>query len=104
MAKYNPEQLKAFLSFREAILPSEDSPGKLPRKVREYIRVAVEVATRGGGKGLGAARAAVRLGATPSEIHEVVSIVQMLAGMESYVECGIPAVQAAEEEAKKIKK
>ncbi len=103
MAKYNPEQLKGFLAFRKAIMPSEEVTGRLPRKTRELIRIAVEVATRGGAKGIGPAKAAVRLGVTPAEIHEVVSIVQMLAGMEAYVEAGIPTVKAAEEEAARLK-
>jgi alkylhydroperoxidase/carboxymuconolactone decarboxylase family protein YurZ len=103
MARYNPDQVKGFLAFRKAILPSEETKGRLPRKTREFVRLAVEVATRGGAKGISPARAAVRLGATPAEVHEVVSIVQMLAGMETYVECGIPAVKAAEEEALKLK-
>lgn len=103
MAKYNPEQLRGFLAFRKAILPTQITENGLPRKTRELVRLAVEVATRGGGKGIAPAKAAVRLGATPSEVHEVVSIVQMLAGMETYVECGIPAVKAAEEEEAKLK-
>ena len=65
--------------------------------------VAVEVAMGRGEKGKSHARKAVRAGATPAEVHEAVALCQWLVGMASYVDGGMDAVKAAEDEEAKAK-
>jgi alkylhydroperoxidase/carboxymuconolactone decarboxylase family protein YurZ len=74
MEKYNPELLKGFITSRRSTLPPKGKPEILSRKVKELVMVAVEVALGRGEKGKSHARKAVRAGATPAEIHEVVSL------------------------------
>jgi alkylhydroperoxidase/carboxymuconolactone decarboxylase family protein YurZ len=84
-------------------LPPKGKPEILSRKVKELIMVAVEVALGRGEKGKSHARKAVRAGATPAEIHEVVSLCQWLAGQATYVDGGMDSVKAAEDEEAKMK-
>jgi len=103
MEKYNPELLKGFITSRRSTLPPKGKPEILSRKVKELIMVAVEVSLGRGEKGKSHARKAVRAGATPAEIHEVVSLCQWLAGQATYVDGGMDAVKAAEDEEAKMK-
>ena len=104
MEKYNPEILKGFITIRKATLPPKGVSSTIPEKMKELIIIAVEVALGRGEKGKSHARRAVRLGATPQEVHEAVSLVIWLAGWATYVDGGMDAVKAAEDEQEKMLK
>jgi len=104
MEKYNPEILKGFITIRKATLPPKGVASAVPEKMKELIVIAVEVALGRGEKGKSHARRAVRLGATPQEVHETVSLVIWLAGWATYVDGGMDAVKAAEDEYEKMLK
>jgi alkylhydroperoxidase/carboxymuconolactone decarboxylase family protein YurZ len=104
MDKYSPEIVEGFIKIRKATLPSKGVEGAIPEKYKELIVTAVEVATGRGEKGRSHARKAVRLGATPKEVQEAVSLCIWLAGWATWVDGGSEAVKAAEEEEEKVKK
>jgi alkylhydroperoxidase/carboxymuconolactone decarboxylase family protein YurZ len=104
MDRYNPELLKGFVTMRRATLKPKDAPeGALPEKIKELIIVAVEVALGRGEGGKSHARRAVRLGATAKEVEEAVELCTWLAGWSTWVDCGMDAVLAAEDEERKMK-
>lgn len=104
MDKYSPEIVDGHIKVRKATLPPAGVEGAIPEKYKELIIVAVEVATGRGGRGTSHARRAVRVGATPREVQEAVSLCIWLTGWTTWVDCGSEAVKAAEEEEEKIKK
>ena len=103
MDKYSPEIVEGFIKIRKATLRS-GVEGAIPEKYKELIITAVEVATGRGEKGRSHARKAVRLGASPKEVQEAVSLCIWLAGWATWVDGGSEAVKAAEEEEEKVKK
>lgn len=104
MDKYSPEIVEGFIKIRKATLPPKGVEGAIPEKYKELIITAVEVATGRGEKGRSHARKAVRLGATPREVQEAVSLCIWLAGWATWVDGGSEAVKAAEEEEENVKK
>ena len=104
MDRYNPELLRGFVTMRRATLKPKGAPeGALPEKIKELIIVAVEVALGRGEGGKSHARRAVRLGATPKEVEEAVELCTWLAGWSTWVDSGMEAVLAAEDEERKMK-
>lgn len=103
MAQHNPKVLEAWVHYRGAVF--EDSAGGLPKKYRELIGIAIEVATgRPSGKaGERHARLAIRAGATPREVFDTVMLCEFFSGATSYVDYGMAVVKAAEDETQKIK-
>ena len=102
--RFNPEALDAIAGFRTTIIPSKSGGGQvLSAKVKELIVTAVEVAAGRGEKGKSHARKAIRVGATPDEVFEAVSLCIYLSGMMSWVDSGADAVKSAEDEYKKMK-
>jgi alkylhydroperoxidase/carboxymuconolactone decarboxylase family protein YurZ len=102
MDKYSPEIVEGFIKIRKATLPPKGVVGAIPEKYKELIITAVEVATGRGEKGRSHARKAVRLGVTPKEVQEAVSLCIWLAGWSTWVDGGSEAVKAAEEEQEKV--
>jgi alkylhydroperoxidase/carboxymuconolactone decarboxylase family protein YurZ len=104
MDRYNPELLRGYVTMRRAILKPKGAPeGALPEKIKELIIVAIEVALGRGESGKSHARRAVRLGATAKEVEEAVELCILLAGWSTWVDCGMDAVLAAEDEERKMK-
>jgi alkylhydroperoxidase/carboxymuconolactone decarboxylase family protein YurZ len=102
--RFNPEALDAIAQFRTTIIPSKAMGGELlSPKVKELIVTALEVAAGRGEKGKSHARKAIRVGATPDEVFEAVSLCIYLSGMMSWVDSGADAVKSAEEEYNKLK-
>ncbi len=104
MDQYSPEIVEGFIKIRKATLPPKGVEGAIPEKYKELIITAIEVATGRGEKGRSHARKAVRLGATPREVQEAVSLCIWLAGWATWVDGGSQAVKAAEEEQELVKK
>lgn len=86
-------------------LPEDEALAGLsiPRKYRDLIMVAIEIATQqGGGQGRGNlpgvthARKAVEEGATAKEIAEVVAITAYLCGQPALIDYGMHCIEAAE--------
>ena len=104
MDKYSPEIVEGFIKIRKATLPPKGVDCAIPEKYKELIITAVEVATGRGEKGRSHARKAIRLGASPREVQEAVSLCIWLAGWATWVDGGSEAVKAAEDEEQKVKK
>lgn len=105
LKKYQPQVLEGYLTMRNATLPMKSKgEGLLSRKVKELVITAVEVALGRGEKGKSHARKAIRAGATPEEVSEVLAICIWLAGMATFVDSGSGALQAAIDEAERVKK
>jgi len=104
MDKYSPEIVDGYVKIRKATLPPAGVQGIVPEKYKELVITAVEVATGRGEKGRTHARKVVRLGGTPKEVQEVVSLCIWLCGWSTWVDGGSQAVKAAEEEEEKVKK
>ncbi len=102
--RFNPEALDAIALFRSALIPTK-AGGKevLSAKTKELIVTALEVATGRGERGKSHARKAIRVGATPQEVFEAVSLCIYLSGMMTWVDSGADAVRSAEDEYKKLK-
>ena len=99
LRKYNPEAMMGFSHIRNSTM--YDPPqGALSKAMKEIIITAVEVALKCGADGH--ARAAIRAGATVEELHEAISMVLWLAGMTTYAAVGRKAIEAAEDEYKKL--
>ena len=103
MGKHDPSVLDAWIHFRSAVF--NDSSDGLPKKYRELISMAIEVSSgRPSGKaGERHARLAVRAGATLHEVFETSMLCEFFAGSTNYVDYGIAAVRAAEDEEQKQK-
>jgi len=102
--RFNPEALDAIARFRTTLIPSKlGSKELLSAKVKELIVTALEVAAGRGEKGKSHARKAIRVGATPEEVFEAVSLCIYLSGMMSWVDSGADAVKSAEDEYQKLK-
>jgi alkylhydroperoxidase/carboxymuconolactone decarboxylase family protein YurZ len=103
--KYNPKIAEAVAASRKELIPGKKGPkGVLSTKVKELIITAVEVSLGRGEKGKSHARKAVRAGATTAEVFEAVALCIYLAGMTTWVDSGMEAVKAAEEEYAKAKR
>lgn len=101
--KYDEKLVNALASLRSSLLPGKtDSEGLLSTKVKELIITAVEVALGRGEKGKSHARKAIRAGATPREVFEAVTLCIYLVGMTTWVDGGMDAVRAAEDEYEKM--
>ena len=90
MEKYIPGLLDGNIGTRRAIYPhpKKDPESAIPRKYKELIIIALEVATgRGGGQGEGgkpglnhSRRAVSQASVTPKEIAEAVGIAMYMCG------------------------
>jgi len=90
-----PEMLDAYNRMREYYL-REPPKGALPRKVKELLYVALDIALGAPAKAMqGHVRAAVKAGATTAEVVEAVALTIMLAGMPKYMSLGYEAIKAA---------
>ena len=106
--KYLPGFVSGNIKVRRSIYPypGKDKEASIPRKYRELMMIAIELATgRGGGKGAGGmpglnhTRWAVReAGVTPKEVAEAVAIAVYLCGQPSVVDYGYHCIEAAEKE------
>ncbi|MEM4219615.1 MAG: carboxymuconolactone decarboxylase family protein [Candidatus Caldarchaeum sp.] len=102
---YDEKLVTALVSLRRSIMPGKtEQAGVLSTKVKELIVTAIEVALGRGEKGKSHARKAVRAGAEPREVFEAVSLCIYLAGMTSWVDGGMDAVRAAEDEYEKMRR
>ena len=101
--KYNPMLADTLASLRKLTVSEIESSSAISKKYRELIMIAVEVATGRGEKGRSHARKAVRVGATPNEVLEVLALCIYLVGMSSWVDGGRDCLLSAEDEAKKMK-
>lgn len=103
MGKHDPAVLDAWVHYRSAVF--SDSSKGLPKKYRELVSMAIEVSSgRPSGKaGERHARLAVRAGATLREVFDTSMLCEFFAGSTNYVDYGIAAVRAAEDEALKLK-
>ena len=108
MERYLPGWVEANARARQVFFPlAEDEAASglsIPRRYRELIMVAVELATQhGGGQGRGDlpgvthARSAVKEGATAKEIAEVVAITAYLCGQPVLIDYGMHCIEAAEQ-------
>ncbi|MEM4415606.1 MAG: carboxymuconolactone decarboxylase family protein [Candidatus Caldarchaeum sp.] len=105
MVRYDPALVDSLVRFRRSVMPSKtEAGGVLPKKVKELIVTAVEVALGRGEKGRSHARKAIRAGATPQEVFEAVALCIYLAGMTCWVDGGMDAVRASEDEYEKMKR
>jgi len=112
MEKYVPGFVEGNVKTRRVIYPhpKKDKETAIPRKYRELMIIALEIATeRGGGQGEGGmpglshTRRAVReSGVTPREIAETVAIALYMYGQPSLVDYGYHCIKAAEEEYEKL--
>jgi alkylhydroperoxidase/carboxymuconolactone decarboxylase family protein YurZ len=95
MQTYAPDSLKGVSLIRKGAL----TEGVLPKKVKELIIIAVEAALRLPPEHHAKwhARAAVKAGATPEEVHEAVEVALMVGGVSSYADYGHHAVKFAEQ-------
>lgn len=98
LAKYRPEVFQGYMALRQgAFNTGEDAA--LPRKMKELIILAIEVATRKvNPPPVGHAKLALEAGATVEEIAEVLSLCIMITGMISFQEAGRYVLRFAEEE------
>ena len=104
--KYLPGFVSGNVKERRSIypFPGRDKETAIPRKYRELIMIAIELATgRGGGQGAGGmpglnhTRWAVReSGVTPQEVAETVAMTVYLCGQPSVVDYGYHLIDAAE--------
>ena len=96
LGKYSPRVLKAYYDMRGAVM--DDSPtGKLPKKMKELLAVAI-MTVQGHSEGAWHhAKAAVRAGASVEEVQEAVLICLLFGGLPTYAKSGMNAVKAAEE-------
>ena len=108
MERYVPGWVDANVRARQVFfpLPEDEADARLsiPRKYRELIMVAIEIATQqGGGQGRGNlpgvthSRKAVEEGATAREIAEVVAIAAYLCGQPALIDYGAHCIEAAEQ-------
>jgi len=95
LGKYSPRVLKAYYDMRGAVM--DDSPtGKLPKKIKELLAVAI-MTVQGHSEGaLHHAKAAVHAGASVEEVQEAVLICVLFCGLPTWAKSGMNAVKAAE--------
>ena len=111
MDRYLPGWAEANAQARQVFfpLPEDEAAAGLaiPRKYRDLIMIAVELATQhGGGQGRGNlpgvthSRNAVKEGATPKEIAEIVALTAYLCGQPVVIDYGMHCIEAAEQAAR----
>jgi alkylhydroperoxidase/carboxymuconolactone decarboxylase family protein YurZ len=100
MSRHSPPMLEAWIKYRERVF--EDSSGGLPKKYKELVGMAIEVVTgRPAGKAAERhARKAIQAGATLREVFDTAMLCEFFSGATNYVDYGLAAVRAAEEEKK----
>jgi alkylhydroperoxidase/carboxymuconolactone decarboxylase family protein YurZ len=97
LARYRPEVFDGYMTLRQAAFNTDENAA-LPRKVKELIILAIEIArTKTNPPPVGHTVKAVDAGATPAEIAEVAGLCIMIGGMLTYQESGRYVLRAAEE-------
>jgi AhpD family alkylhydroperoxidase len=97
LAEYVPWVMDGYAMMRERTFRDISAGGALSKKVKELIIVAMNI-LQGNIWGIYAhTRAAIRAGATPNEIAEVVALTILSRGMVAYRMGGYDALLAAEQ-------